>query len=278
MKKLIIFALFLTSQLYGQILNVPEIFQERDQWCWAGVSACILEFYSMPKKQCEIAEYTRLTAEWNDFGNTNCCEDPTKGCNNWNYLYGSKGSINDILSHFADIISTGINSTVSMSEITTILQSQKPFVIRWAWSAGGGHFLVCHGISGNNLYIMDPWFGEGKKISNYNSVLSNSNHTWTHTNILKSSPTNVNDLITFTKDNLSIFPNPTSDFIEINAGVQNLEPLQEIKIYNTLGVCVYNLTQTLSKGDGVTRIDISALQVGIYFLSNGDKIYKFVKF
>jgi hypothetical protein len=31
---------------------------------------------------------------------------------------------------------------------------------------------------------MDPWFGEGLKITTYNNILNNASHTWTHTNTL----------------------------------------------------------------------------------------------
>ena len=37
----------------------------------------------------------------------------------------------------------------------------KPFIIRWGWTTGGGHFLVGRGIESNIIHYMDPGFGDG---------------------------------------------------------------------------------------------------------------------
>jgi hypothetical protein len=51
----------------------------------------------------------------------------------------------------------------------------------------------------------------------------------------------------------------------------------EIKIYNTLGECVIDLTPTpLLTGEG-QRIDISHLPVGAYFVRIGSQTAMFVK-
>jgi len=190
MKKIILFILIFiaANHLKSQVLNVSQVIQEQNQWCWAGVSACILNYYCTPIQQCEIAEYTRNVATWHYFGNTDCCINPSLGCNYWNYNWGSAGSIQDILVHFANISNYGVGAALSQSDITSDIQSNKVFVIRWGWSTGGGHFTVGHGLIGNNVYYMDPWFGEGLKIADYNWVVSGSNHTWTHTNRLSVSP------------------------------------------------------------------------------------------
>ncbi len=189
MNKMVFFlfsALFLISgnSVRTQVLNVPEVFQEQNQWCWAGVSSCVLDYYCTPTEQCTIAEYTRTVANWHDFGNVDCCIDPSQGCNYWNYNWGYPGSIQDILIHFASIQNNGIGSYLSESTIHTDLGNNSPFIIRWGWTSGGGHFLVGHGLIDDDLYYMNPWFGEGLKIGTYSWVISGSNHTWTHTNQL----------------------------------------------------------------------------------------------
>ena len=63
------------------------------------------------------------------------------------------------------------------------MQNNRLFIIRWGWTSGGGHFLVGHGISGENIYYMNPWYGEGKKVATYEWVKSDPSHTWTHTNL-----------------------------------------------------------------------------------------------
>src|ERR1043166_5424105 len=82
--------------LNAQVLTVPQVIQEQDQWCWAGTTKCVLDYYGYPHDQCEIAEYARSVISWHSFGTTDCCVDPSLGCNYWNYNYGSAGSMQDI--------------------------------------------------------------------------------------------------------------------------------------------------------------------------------------
>ncbi len=84
MKKIISIAVLLMLSnvfVYTQYLRVPETIQEQDQWCWAGVSSCVLEYYGLNISQCTIAEYTRQVATWHNFGTVNCCVNPNLGCN-----------------------------------------------------------------------------------------------------------------------------------------------------------------------------------------------------
>lgn len=182
---LIVFlSLFIAKQ--AQILPVKVVTQEQNQWCWAGVSQCILDYYSVEVEQCEIAEYARSVITWHNFGSVNCCEEPDGPCNWWNYNWGAPGSIQEILVHFGQLDNMGVGAALSHTQVVQQLGTDRLFVIRWGWTAGGGHFIVGHGIDGQTLYYMDPWFGEGAKFANYDWVVrSTSNgHTWTHTNVL----------------------------------------------------------------------------------------------
>jgi hypothetical protein len=178
----IILFLGFSTGLQSQILNVGEFIQEQDQWCWAGSSACVLDYYCTPTEQCTIAEYTRQVATWHNFGTTDCCVNPNLGCNYWNYNWGYPGSIQDILIHFAGISNPGMWTYLTPSEIHTRLGGNRPFIFRWGWTSGGGHFLVGHGLVNMDMYYMNPWFGEGLTISDYDWVVSSADHTWTHTN------------------------------------------------------------------------------------------------
>ncbi len=171
------------------VLNVKEVTQEYDQWCWAATSHIILSYYGKTPSQCQIADYTRTVATWHDFGSVNCCNSSsTSGwkCNYWNYNWGQKGAINDILSYWGVGNST-VSSALTQSTVVSHINSGKPFIIRWGYKSGGGHFIVGHGIQGNNLYYSDPWYGEGKKIATYTWVKSNSSKDWTHTNTMTQS-------------------------------------------------------------------------------------------
>jgi hypothetical protein len=190
-RALLILVIFFTAvawQLPAQVLNVSRIMQSQNQWCWAGVSACVLEFYGKSLTQCQIAEYTRSVEQFADvhFGSADCCLSPAT-CNNWNYNWGGPGSIEDILLHFANIPSNKIGP-ISLSEVTTSIGLNRPMIVRWGWTTGGGHFVVVHGISGENLYYMNPWPGEGKKIASYEWMKASPDHSWTQTNTFTVSP------------------------------------------------------------------------------------------
>ncbi len=186
---LVVFA-FLSIQIStAQVLNVPVRTQEQDQWCWAGSTASTLAYYGHDIAQCTIAEYTRTVATWHDFGDVNCCVDPSQGCNYWNYNWGYAGSMEDILSHWG-VSSYGYGSSLTTGQMQTEFAAGRPFLFRWGWWTGGGHFLVGHGLVGSSMYYMDPWFGEGAKIADYNWVVYGDNHTWTSTNIMTTQPPN----------------------------------------------------------------------------------------
>jgi ABC-type bacteriocin/lantibiotic exporter with double-glycine peptidase domain len=155
------------------VLNVPQKNQEQDQWCWAACSQAILEYYGTLKTQTEIAQYG------------------TDGANIWNWLYGSssnptRNGMDLILDHFAGLATTSYTSLLSQLRVGTEINARRPFVIRWEWVSGGGHFVVGKGIDGDYLYLMDPWYGP--TINTYSWVCQGSTHTWTHSLTLTTSP------------------------------------------------------------------------------------------
>ena len=181
--------ILINSIAYSQYLRVPQTIQEQDQWCWAATSSCVLNYYGKNIPQCMCAEYTRQVAVWHNFGSIDCCVDPNQGCNYWNYNWGYSGSIEDILSHWG-VLSTGVGSWLNLPVCQTEITAGRPFIIRWGWTGGGGHFLVGHGVivTSSMLYYMDPWFGEGFHLADYSWVVQNSEHTWTHTNKMTTNP------------------------------------------------------------------------------------------
>ena len=216
----LVFSLVFSGTANAQVLNVPQTIQEQNQWCWAGVSKCILDYYGYNSyQQCDIAEYARTVITWNNFGPVNCCVDPNQGCNYWNYNYGFNGSIQDILVHFGSISNNGVSYALSTNEITTESALNHPYVIRWGWYSGGGHFVVGHGISGSNVYYMNPWPGEGLHVSTYSWLYDDGTHTWTHTNILTSAPTAIAESTPETA--VEIFPNPAGENFTVSTGSEN---------------------------------------------------------
>ncbi|MCX6258478.1 MAG: T9SS type A sorting domain-containing protein [Bacteroidia bacterium] len=193
---ILLFPFLLQSQLNAQVMSVPEIIQEQSNWCWAASSASILDYFQYPQAQCTIAEYTRTVATWHNFGTVNCCSDPDQGCNYANQIFGINGggSIQDILNHFGNIQCLEINTYFTPEEIQTEITNGHPFILRWAWVYGGGHFLVGYGISGYDIYYMDP--GYGYEIADYNWLINDGDHNWSSTlKILSSCPPPIQPVI-----------------------------------------------------------------------------------
>lgn len=161
-------------------LAVPECIQEYSNWCWAGSSQSVLDYYGQYPSQCEIANYAWSTSKCCT-GSTNFY-DRVKGCNKANWLYGNDGSIQGILANWG-VDSTAGEYYLSWTECVTELDNGYPFVMRFGWTSGGGHFLVPYGYitSGSYLKYMDPWPGEGYTTSLYTYVVSSTDHDWTHT-------------------------------------------------------------------------------------------------
>ena len=119
------------SSGFSDILDLPNKTQEKNQWCWAGVSQAILNYYDFKVSQSAIAQYG------------------TEGANIWNWLYGNSSDptrrgINLILNNWGIGNTYGYYS-LSKTQIQNEINAGKPFVIRWGWDTGGGHFIVGRG-------------------------------------------------------------------------------------------------------------------------------------
>ncbi len=174
----------------AQQLPVPTTIQQQSEWCWSACSKCVLDYYGLPSQtQCSIAEYARTQITWTSFGTTNCCVNASQGCNYWNYSWGYPGSIEDILQHFGGIKTINLSYALSVTQIQKETFYKNPFIIRWGWYSGGGHFMVGSGISGNSVYYMNPLPGYGAQIGNYDWMVDqNNSHTWTHTQLFCAPP------------------------------------------------------------------------------------------
>ncbi len=163
----------------ARVLNVPVRTQQQNQWCWAGCTQAILSYYGRTVAQTTIAQYG------------------TQGRNIPNYGWGSgyiQGTYcrgNDmILNYFRAIKSNGRTYPLTQTTVTSETNAGRPFIITWQWDSGGGHFIVGRGISGSNLYYMDPWPNEGHQVANYWWVRRNvsNGHTWIQSLQLTTNP------------------------------------------------------------------------------------------
>jgi hypothetical protein len=239
----------------AQVLEVKEIFQEQEYWCWAGTSACILDYYNKPVDQCTIAEFARKTSTSIDFGTSDCCADPGGKCNHWNWMFNAAGSIVNILDNFGKIPTTTFGQ-LPKSTVASEIAAKRPFIFRWQWTNETGHFLVGYGLVDNKFYYMNPGENEGKDIADYDWVVKNNEHLWTHTLVL-TDVTGYTDLLSTSQQ--FIYPNPTTGKIAFKS--LPATPGAMIGISDTRGVCHFSGAVPAS-GD----LDLSALPKGLYIL------------
>jgi hypothetical protein len=191
------------------ILGFNEKAQEHSEWCWAGSSQAVLEYYGSVLNQCTIANFAS--------GKTTCCtasgfsdhDDDLNYCNYWNYMWGgspwgiSNGDLKGILAHWG-VNSNVVSSYLSWNTCVSEINAERPFVMRFGWYGGGGHFLDGFGYDtyGQHLYYMDPWPGNGYTMSLYSWVVSAyHDHDWTHTLQITTNPAACANFLTYTYDN-----------------------------------------------------------------------------
>lgn len=175
-------AFIFISAFYGTIVNaetlpVPTVSQlPQTNWCWAASSQAVLSFTGNAPGMCNIADWARQQNAW---GSDNCCTNGTGAiCNQPNAMWGAPGSIENIFSHWgAD--SKHYTRSLSLSEVKKYIDDDSPIIVRWGWTAGGGHFVVLHGYTGSNMDIMDPW--SGPTTLTHSNLVRTASRTWTHT-------------------------------------------------------------------------------------------------
>lgn len=158
----------------ARTLNIRQCYQEQDLWCWAGASQAILGYYRVNRTQPQIAQYG------------------TEGLNIDNWLWGSSSNptrrgIDLILHNFGNLSTTTLSDSLTQDAAQAAINAGKPFVVRWGWDSGGGHFVVARGMTPSSasppgsptMYIMDPWYGP--TVNTYAWVKKGSSHTWTDT-------------------------------------------------------------------------------------------------
>jgi hypothetical protein len=84
----------------------------------------------------------------------------------------------------------------------------------------------------------------------------------------------------FDDPKITLSPNPTSDYIDINYDLSFLRMQEsEIKIFNIFGECVLSTPSSLRDAtpqEGNFKIDVSSLPAGVYFVRVGERMMKFM--
>ncbi|MCH8620786.1 C39 family peptidase [Undibacterium sp. TS12] len=168
-------------------LNVPLTIQEHSQWCWSASSKAVLNYYSRTPSQCQIVNWA--------FGLNYACGNSNFNWNSYanqpNSLYGGGGSVQSILQHWS-VPNSAYASALSWNTVVSDINANRPFIIRYGWTNGGGHIMVGSGYETYNgvnyIYIMNPWPGEGNTYRTYSSAVYASDHSWTHSERMNINP------------------------------------------------------------------------------------------
>ena len=185
-----LFLMLATGVADAKTLTVPDQSQKpQTNWCWAASSRAVLSYTSKaPPSMCQIAEWARGKNAW---GAADCCGLDGTGaltagnkavCNQANAMWGADGSIEAILKNWgAD--SEKVWRALTLDEVKKDVDDDAPVIVRWGWTAGGGHFVVLRGYTDANLDIMDPW--DGAQILTHANVSATAARTWTHSLVVK---------------------------------------------------------------------------------------------
>ncbi len=157
------------------LVAVPEVEQEKTNWCWAASMQAVLDVYGTTVTQCQEANWL--------FSRSDCCSLGT--CNSGTFPEDQV----DILDHWG-LSSTLDYSTLTWNQLKAEIDAGRPVSIGFSWCSGGGHSLVIYGFSEvdgtpvtQNVGYMDPWFGEGYNVAEYDWVVGGcpGDHNWYRT-------------------------------------------------------------------------------------------------
>lgn len=158
------------------VLKVPRTEQQHSQWCWAGCSQMVLNYYYKYPSQCGIANWARninyacntAPFEWNNYAN-----QPE---------YAS--TVANILTAWG-VPAANYQGSLYWSNFKGLIDANKPMVALWSWTGGGGHFVVFSGYSDGYVHVSDPWPSNGTYYRSFNSSVSSSDRKWTSTVYVK---------------------------------------------------------------------------------------------
>lgn len=156
---------------------------------------------------------------------------------------------NDVVNLSATI--TDIDGTISSAEL------------QWGLNAESLTNSINMSVSSGNVYITDseiPAQASGETV--YYKILTTDNDALEASQNGSYEVSESNSINDFTKEKLSVYPNPVKDFITIQ--LENYTAKVEITIYNTLGSVLLSEKTDFNRE---YRMNLSDLDSGIYFIS-----------
>ncbi len=147
--------------------------------------------------------------------------------------------------------------TVNGFEVSFIDESENAET--WAWNFGDNQFLPSTSTEQNPMftYLMDGQYYVTLTVTNECS----SSEYGTYIDIITLNVINNSDIV-------SVYPNPTTSFINIDNIVAN-----KVEIIDATGKIVF----VSSVDSNNIRINVSDLPAGNYFIKTGEKVFSFVK-
>ena len=135
-------------------LNVPHIYQEQKNWCWAACAGMVLHYYnSAGVAQCRFANQALGQSSCCQFPNSSICDLPLQDLQITQLFtaYGLKTSYSA--------------KSVGFGTLVSEINSGRPVEVAFSWNGGGGHVaLVVETSIINNRQVVrvnDPKNGAG---------------------------------------------------------------------------------------------------------------------
>lgn len=156
---LAVVSVFLAGHTLAGTLAVPLRGQEMDNWCWAGCSEMILDYFGHDVSQEDIATWA---VGGRDVANSLYPFPIGPFFDNGVYM---KRGIPMVLKQFGPVDSSYRPWSLSLENVKSEIDGNRPFVVavRWVDSRGrwpkdaGGHVVVCSGYSGDLVSLQDPY-------------------------------------------------------------------------------------------------------------------------
>jgi hypothetical protein len=131
-------------------LPVPYHRQTENNWCWAACAQMVFEYYHTNSlQQCDLAS--------GQFGQVCCANPSSAACDQGEWP-------DDVYPKYA-MGFVRLNSSMSLSDVTTEISNQRPVEVYYAWSGNAGaHVALIVGVFPNgDVWVHDPWYGSGQR-------------------------------------------------------------------------------------------------------------------
>ena len=148
----------------SKTVAAPVVVQEQSNWCWVASAKSLVRLHKGTNPaQCTLYKNAK--------GGTSCPNNV--------------GTLGDVYKIFlaAGLIYAGdyAGGARSWAQVQGDLNGNRPIVVRWGWTAGGGHMVVIrsYNTSGSNVGYMNP-LNSAYQSNTYSWMVSGGGHTWTH--------------------------------------------------------------------------------------------------